>query len=112
LFRHREPGPRDDRGKGAVRHRISGSPSGRCHLAGLGMKQQSIKVGFSREPSAYEIVVGDGLLSRGGEWVRRCLGKDAGKIVIISNPKVFGFYGKQIEKSLRAAGFPVSLFLM
>jgi 3-dehydroquinate synthase len=40
------------------------------------------------------------------------LGKDAAKIVIVSNPIVFKLYGNRTEASLRAAGFEVSHFLM
>jgi 3-dehydroquinate synthase len=76
------------------------------------MKRHTIKINFSREPSGYDIVIGDGLLSQCGEWARKCLGKHPGKIVIVSNPRVFGLYGKQTEKSLRSAGYHASHFLM
>jgi len=76
------------------------------------MNHHSVNVNLSHDLSGYEIVIGDGLLSQCGKWARKCLSKDVGKIVLVSNPKVFGFYGKQAEQSLRSAGFSVSHFLM
>ncbi len=76
------------------------------------MKTQSLKIDFQVKSSGYEIVIGHGLLSACGNRARKCLGKDAAKIVIVSNPTVFKLYGKQTEQSLRAAGFEVSHFLM
>ncbi|MBK8464784.1 MAG: 3-dehydroquinate synthase [Chloracidobacterium sp.] len=74
--------------------------------------KHSLKIDFQQEASAYEIVIGSDLLSTSGKWTRKCLGRDAAKIVIISNPTVFDLYGKQVEQCLRASGFVVSHFLM
>lgn len=76
------------------------------------MKTRSIKIDLQRESSAYGIVIGDNLLPVCGKWARKCLGSDAKKIVIVSNPTVFDLYGKAVEQSLRTAGFSVSHFLM
>ena len=76
------------------------------------MKPRKLKIEFSREQSDYEIVIGHDLLVRCGEWARKCIGKNSGKIVIVSNPTIFKLYGKQTKESLRDAGFEVSHFLI
>lgn len=76
------------------------------------MSSRSVKIGISQEASAYEIKIGHGLLADAGKFVRKCLGKDAAKIVLVSNPTVFELYGAKTEASLAAAGFTVSHFLM
>lgn len=76
------------------------------------MNRYRIKVNLSPVPAAYEIVIGDDLLPQCGEWARRCLENEPGKIVVLSNPRVFGLYGKQAGESLRSAGYHVSHFLM
>ena len=72
----------------------------------------NLKIKFNRKSSSYEIAVGSGLLTQSGKWARKCLGKQATKIVIVSNPTIFKLYGKQTEQRLRSAGFEVSNFLM
>ena len=76
------------------------------------MTSTSIKISISGQPSDYEIKIGHGVLAVAGKWARKCLGTDAAKIILISNPTVFKLYGPQTEESLRAAGFRVSHFLM
>ena len=76
------------------------------------MITNSVKISISGQPSDYEITIGHGLLAVAGKWARKSLGKDAAKIVLVSNPTVFKLYGGQTEESLRAAGFTVSHFLM
>lgn len=76
------------------------------------MKPTVVKINISREESGYDIIVGHGHLGQTGNWARKCLGKAASKIVIISNPTVFKLYGEQVESSLAETGFVVSHFLM
>ncbi len=76
------------------------------------MKQRSLKIDFQQKSSGYEIVIGNEVLSHCGKWARKCLGSDAVKVVIVSNPTVFALYGKLVGKSLRASGFAVSHFLI
>ena len=57
-------------------------------------------------------MIGHDLLAELGKWVRKCLGNDAAKIAIVSNPTVFKLYGRQAKESLEAAGFAVSHFLI
>ena len=76
------------------------------------MKPRLLRIDFRQRSAGYEVVIGHDLLSGCGNWARKCLGKEVAKIAIISNPTVFGIYGKQTEQSLRDAGFSVSHFLM
>ncbi|MFZ1701859.1 MAG: 3-dehydroquinate synthase [Pyrinomonadaceae bacterium] len=76
------------------------------------MKEITLKVGTSTPDSAYSIRIGSELIVDSGKWARRCLGKDAKRIVLVSNPRVFRLYGPQAIESLWAAGFTVSHFLM
>ncbi|MFT3744541.1 MAG: 3-dehydroquinate synthase [Pyrinomonadaceae bacterium] len=76
------------------------------------MKPKTVNIKLSGQPTAYEIVIGHHLLATSGKWARKCLGKGAGKIVVISNPTVFKLYGKVVVESLAAAGFTVTHFLM
>lgn len=76
------------------------------------MKNRSLKIEFRQKSSAYEIVIGNGLLTDCGKWARKCVGADASKIVIVSNPTILDLYGKQTAQSLKTAGFDVSHFLV
>lgn len=72
------------------------------------------KIGVCAAAAAreYEISVGGGLLSEAGPWARASLGETSRKVLIVSNPKVFGLYGTDLADSLSAAGFDVSVWLM
>jgi len=76
------------------------------------MKYRTIRIDLASGTSSYDISIGDGLISKSGDWARRCLSSVTAKIAIVSNPTVFALYGRQTEKSLRSAGFSVSHFLM
>ncbi len=76
------------------------------------MKSHSVKIEFSNSRSDYEIAIGDPLLNGCGDWARRCLGEDASRVFIVSNPTVFEIYGNLAVRSLAAAGFDVSHWLM
>ena len=76
------------------------------------MKTRTLKINFSRKASSYKVVIGVDSLGECGNWARKCLGKDAAKIVIVSNSTVFELYGKPVEESLYANGFTVSHFLI
>ena len=79
---------------------------------GEGIKQmRSIqKVMVKLGKRSYAICIGNGILSRiGTELVPFAFSK---KIAIVSNPTVFGFYGSEVMRSLRDAGFePVSIMI-
>lgn len=76
------------------------------------MRSNSVKIKISVPSVAYTVKIGHDLLSACGTWARKCLGKDAAKIVVVSNPTVFKLYGRQTVESLAAAGFTVTHFLM
>jgi 3-dehydroquinate synthase len=60
----------------------------------------------------YEIKIGPDLLPKLGSDLRACLGPEARRSALISNKTVFDLYGKQVMRSLRAAGFEVAHWLM
>jgi len=76
------------------------------------MTIKKIKIDIPFKASAYRIVIGRDLLAKCGKWARKCLGNDAASLVVVSNPTVFGVYGKLVEESLCVEGFAVSHFLV
>jgi len=55
----------------------------------------------------YEIRIGHNLRQEAGDVARRCLGKRAQRIALISSRRVFPLYGPDLLKTLRASGFTV-----
>jgi 3-dehydroquinate synthase len=76
------------------------------------MSEIRIGIRTSEEEHRYDVRVGSGTLHRCGKWSRKCLGGSAGRIVIVSNDKVFGLYGATVETNLAEAGFTVSVWKM
>ncbi len=76
------------------------------------MSKLNVKIDCSGEASSYNIAIGYNSLSDVGKVARKSLGKFASKIVVISNPTVFGLYGKTVVDRLSDAGFTVTHFLM
>jgi len=73
------------------------------------------RVRVSLEERSYDIVIGEGLLRRAGELTRDALataGERPSRLAIISNARVFGLYGQTLYRSLRRAGFAVSVHLI
>lgn len=62
--------------------------------------------------AGYDIKIGHHLLENVGSWSRNCVGEKTKRIALISNPKVFRFYGEAVESSLKTAGFEVFVWLM
>jgi len=64
---------------------------------------------MKKVPSADDLLsmieIGSGNLASIGEFARRRLGNGAQRVFIVSNKKVFGLYGRQVETSLKKAGF-------
>ncbi len=60
----------------------------------------------------YEIEIGADALRRLGDIARGALPAHARRIVVVSNPRVFGLYGASVVRNLRAVGFNVSHWLM
>jgi 3-dehydroquinate synthase len=76
------------------------------------MIQRNVPIRLNRASSNYDIVIGGDLLKSSGVWAKKCLGGVPGKIVIVSNRKVFGLYRAIVENSLKTAGFEVSACLI
>ncbi|MFL6467092.1 MAG: 3-dehydroquinate synthase [Pyrinomonadaceae bacterium] len=72
---------------------------------------QRVNVKTKREAANYSIRIGVDLLDQVAKWASELLGPRC-KIAIISNKKVFGFYGQQIANSLNAAGFTTEVHLI
>jgi 3-dehydroquinate synthase len=67
-----------------------------------------IPVNLPQKP--YQIVIAAGYLSRlGEELIPLNLGK---KVLLVSNPNIYEYYGKIVEKSLQSAGFEVYTHLI
>lgn len=68
------------------------------------MTQSVIRVNLPQ--NTYEIAIASDSLDRLGRWMKSLsLGK---KVVLVSNPKVFGYYGARVMASLKDAGFQVT----
>jgi 3-dehydroquinate synthase len=71
-----------------------------------------LQVRTKARPSEYAIRIGSGILSEVGNTARAAFGKQAQRVALISNQKVFSLYGSSVIKSLQASGFFVSRLLM
>jgi 3-dehydroquinate synthase len=60
----------------------------------------------------YEIEIGARALDRIGDTARRALSPHARRLAVVSNARVFNLYGAGVVRTLRAAGFKVSHWLM
>ncbi len=76
------------------------------------MASNQVKIKITGLSAEYTIKIGHDLRADCGKWAQKCLGKDAARIVIVSNPTVFKLYGRQTVESLTASGFTVTHFLM
>src|SRR6266571_857755 len=71
-----------------------------------------IKVRIKARTQSYSIRVGSGLLGSLGTEARRCLDRDARRVGLISNQRVFDLFAREAVQSLRRSGFSVSHWLM
>jgi 3-dehydroquinate synthase len=77
------------------------------------MLRNSLLIKITRSSSQYPIAVGSDLIRNIGDWTKELgLAKKKGKVAVISNATVFGFYGDTVERSLKQAGFTVSNYLI
>jgi 3-dehydroquinate synthase len=76
------------------------------------MNQQTVPVRLKAGSHAYKVEINHDTLKNCGDWAKNCLPSSAGKIALVSNPKVFRLYGEPIKKSLETAGFEVFVWLM
>lgn len=61
---------------------------------------------------SYDITISDGALAQAGEIARAALGPRPRKLAVISNARVYGHFGKTVERSLRRADFTTHTHLM
>ena len=76
------------------------------------MKDLKVTIECPRTVSSYQISIGGETIGDCGKWARKCLGREAAKIVIVSNPTVYRLYGPTVAACLTNAGFSVSNWLM
>lgn len=76
------------------------------------MTTHKLEIAAARDATAYQILIGSGLLAQAGKWTRKCLGGDAKKLVVVSNQTVFAHYGDDTVRALEAASFSVSHYLL
>jgi 3-dehydroquinate synthase len=62
--------------------------------------------------SGYTIEIDRGNLKTIGETAKNSLSARAKRLLLISNQKVYGIYGKVVEKSLKSSGYKVLVWLM
>ena len=73
---------------------------------------QRVTVRLQAQRQNYEIKISPNLIAQLGAETRACLGPEAQRVALISNQTVFDLYGERATRSLRAARFKVSRWLM
>ncbi len=76
------------------------------------MNTRSVPVNLDGNSHKYEVIVGHKVLNDCGEWAKSNLSEDSQKIIIISNEKVFGLYGKEVSESIKNSGLLVETHLI
>ena len=73
---------------------------------------RSLRVHLKRQQLSYNIHIGRDLRRQAGALVRSGLGKEARRIAVISNPRVFKLFGAEVTSTLRGIDFAVGHWLM
>ncbi len=76
------------------------------------MDSKIVSIKIPRVASSYAITIGGGVLGDVGSWSIRALGRRAGRILIISNRKVFDLFGAVVDASLKKSGFETHIHLI
>lgn len=71
-----------------------------------------VRVRCNEQNHAYSVKVGAGLLAQSGGEIRQILPRQARRIFVVSNRKVFHLYGERLVESLRAENFKVAIWLI
>jgi 3-dehydroquinate synthase len=66
-----------------------------------------VEVRTKERPRKYEIRVGRELLAQVGSVIRNCVGKQAQRVALVSNKRVYSLYGTVAHDSLSASDFDV-----
>ncbi|HKP68545.1 MAG TPA: 3-dehydroquinate synthase [Pyrinomonadaceae bacterium] len=74
--------------------------------------QKKVPIKVSRSSSKYDVAIGHGTITDVGAWASQCLDRTRGRVLIISNRKVYGLYGDGCATSLTKAGFAPSVHLI
>jgi 3-dehydroquinate synthase len=75
-------------------------------------KQTRINVWVPKRAGGYPITIGHDLLARAGDLLRATLAPTGGRVLVVSNAKVFGLYGRAVMEGLKRASFNASYWLM
>jgi 3-dehydroquinate synthase len=70
------------------------------------------KVRVKTKPTAYDVMIGAGLLRRAGREVRRVLPGPGSRVFVITSPNVRRHWGDALEKSLQQAHLPYEVLEM
>lgn len=76
------------------------------------MESKTVPIRLQRPASHYAITIGSGLLSDLGAWSTKSLGRRSGRVLIVSNRKVFGLLGGAVDTSLKKSGFETHTHLI
>jgi 3-dehydroquinate synthase len=71
-----------------------------------------IPIKIPRRQSAYSIKLGTDLISDVGTWSAETLRRSCGRVLIVSNRKVFSLFGKVVDRGLRTSGFETHVHLI
>ena len=78
----------------------------------LGYQVQGLTVRTRSRAIQYKMVVDCDVLPLIGEIAREYLSSSGHRVLVVSNPTVFGLYGQTVETGLKKAGFSVAKFLV
>src|SRR5678815_2853917 len=81
-------------------------------VGGLKTKPHTLDVRLPAQEHRYQVLIGRDTLGQVGRETRRVLGSQPGRIVLISNQKIFKLYGDVVIRSLRSSKFPIAHWLM
>ncbi len=76
------------------------------------MPDSIIPIKVSRRRAVYDVTIASVGLLEAGEWATASLERKADRILVISNRRVHGLYGADVERSLRSAGFEADRHLI
>lgn len=74
--------------------------------------KHSVEINLCARAHSYNVVISHDILRETAQWVNRSITPHPKKIAVVSNEKVFGYYGDAVTRSLEHSGFEVSNFLM
>ena len=75
------------------------------------MDTTKVQIKVSRSSSSYDVAIGRSSIVDVGRWASGCL-RRTGRVLIVSNRKVYGLYGADCSNSLADAGFLPSFHLI